>query len=145
IFDFAARLCGGAIGKARELLSGGNEYEMYDSCKKIISLQAGKINGAKYFAFINVIAENSDTREKISMMLDYLFAAYVDILKAKSCDEPLLSFFDGASALDFSEKFASGALEASLDAVSKIRNGLVFNTNISISSANLAKLLWAAV
>ena len=144
-FDFASRLCRGSIGKVMALLGDEKKYELYESVGKIIGLQTQKLRGASYFEFLKTISDLSDTREKFSDLCDFLLLAYRDVIAVKASEREETVFFSKERAAELADSIAMASLEISVDAVSKISQGTVFNTNTNISSAHLASKLWNAV
>lgn len=144
-FEFASRICRGAIGKVTELLGNEKKFELYQSVDKIIGLQAQKLRGASYFEFLKSVSDLSDSREKFSELCDFLLLAYRDVIAVKASEREDTVFFSPERAAELSDSIAMASLEISVDAVSKISQGTVFNTNTNISSAHLASKLWNAV
>ena len=144
-FDFASRLCRGAIGKVKDLIGNDKEFSLYESVGEIIGLQAKKLRGASYFDFLKKISDVSATRDDLSKLTDNLLLAYRDIIAVKASENEDTVFFSKEQAAELSDGIAMESLEISADAVSKISQGIIFNTNINISSAHLASQLWNAV
>ncbi|MBR7083046.1 MAG: DNA polymerase III subunit [Clostridia bacterium] len=144
-FDFASRLCRGSIGKVKELAADEKALSLYESVGEIIDLQTQKLRGASYFDFIKKISDLSGSREDFLFLTDYLLLAYRDIIAVKASESEDTIFFTKERATALSDSIAMDSLEISAEAVSKISQGMQFNTNINISSAHLASLLWNAV
>ncbi len=144
-FDFAARLCRGAIGKVKELVSDEKAFSLYESVGELVVLQTQKLRGASYFDFIKKISDLSVSRDDFLVLTDYLLLAYRDVIAVKANENEDTVFFTKERAAALSDSIAMDSLEISAEAVSKISQGTQFNTNINISSAYLASLLWNAV
>jgi len=143
-FAFASRMCMGAIGKAASLMSDDSAYDIYNAAKKTVVLQSDKLRGVTFFDLARHIATNASNRDDFSLLLDYLMTAYGDLLREKFDSEHENAFYDNETCAEMSEKISLEMLEMSIEAVSKIKNGLLFNTNLTISAAVLAEKLWKA-
>ena len=144
-FEFASRVCLGAIGKVDDLIKNDAEFDLYNNAFKIVEAQAKKNHGGSFFDFSTLVISSCDSREKMSDSLDFLLTAYRDLIAVKVDPDAQMGFFSHEDAERLSEKFAMASLESCSDAVSKIKRGSVFNTNLNISSAHLSCLLWNAV
>ena len=133
------------IGKVKDLIGNDKEFSLYESVGEIIGLQAKKLRGASYFDFLKKISDVSATRDDLSKLTDNLLLAYRDIIAVKASENEDTVFFSKEQAAELSDGIAMESLEISADAVSKISQGIIFNTNINISSAHLASQLWNAV
>jgi len=134
----------GAIGKAASLMSDDSAYDIYNAAKKTVVLQSDKLRGVTFFDLARHIATNASNRDDFSLLLDYLMTAYGDLLREKFDSEHENAFYDNETCAEMSEKISLEMLEMSIEAVSKIKNGLLFNTNLTISAAVLAEKLWKA-
>ncbi|MBO4353808.1 MAG: AAA family ATPase [Clostridia bacterium] len=143
-FAFASRMCMGAIGKAAALMNDDTAFDVYSSVKKTVALQADKIIGASYFDFLSGIMSEASDKDRFSLMLDYMLSAYRDLIEAKFDAETESIFYEKDHASDLAEKTSAEMLEMSAEAVSKIKYGLSFNTNLTITAAVLSEKLWAA-
>lgn len=144
-FDFASRLCRGAIGKVKDIVADEKAFSLYESVGEIIDLQTQKLRGASYFDFTKKISDLSGSRDDFSSLTDYLLLAYRDIIAVKASENEDTVFFTKERAASLSDRIAMDSLEISAEAVSRIIQGTQFNTNINISSAHLASQLWNAV
>lgn len=144
-FEFASRLCRGAIGKVIALARDDKCFSLYESIGMMIGMQAQKLRGASYFDFIKIISDFSGSRDDFLLLTDYLLLAYRDIIAVKVSESEDTVFFTKERATELSYSIAMESLEISVGAVSKVSQGAQFNANINISSAHLASLLWNAV
>ena len=145
VLDFASRMSSGSIGKAIELLTDSDGYDIYRQTVDIIDIQSKKRIGSVYFDFLQKISVVFSNREAAFIVLDYLSMAYRDILMSKIDEDADTVFYSREKAYELSELFAKKAIELSMAAVSKIRSDLVYNTNIGVSLSFLAISLWNAV
>ncbi len=143
-FAFASRMCMGSIGKAASLINDDDAFEVYKAADKIIELQADKPLGVSYFDFAYRIMSDASSRDKFSLLLDDMLSAYRDLIEAKFDENAENIFYEKSRAAEISEKISVEMLEMSIEAVSKIKYGLSFNTNLTISAAVLSEKLWAA-
>lgn len=141
--DFVMRLSEGTLGKARVLAEDESEYEFYKTVSEIVRMQSRKGEN-KYIDFILKVNSVAGTREKLGKALDYLLMAYRDILVAKNESTVKTSFFDENTAGELAERYADATIQLSLSAITKIRNGLNFNTNLNTTSVFLAQQLWSS-
>ncbi|MCQ2770900.1 MAG: hypothetical protein MJ236_03775 [Clostridia bacterium] len=142
---FVLRLCNGAAGHAKELAESDEktgEYASYLKVCDIVKAQGNKKLSSKYFEFLNMFTSFGQSREALTTALDYLIVAYRDIFAVKSNENAKTRFFSYDDALNLSSLFADEAIELSIAAVSRIRNALVYNTNLNTSTVLLAQLLW---
>jgi len=145
VLDFASRMSGGSIGKAIELLTDSDGYDLYKRTADVIDIQSKKRIGSVYYEFLQKISELYGNRETAFIVLDYLSMAYRDIMISKIDEDANTVFYSREKAYELSELFAKKAVELSMDSVSKIRSDLAYNTNIGVSLSFLAISLWNAV
>ena len=143
-FLFASRLCRGSIGAVESLMNDAAAFALYVKVGEIIDMQSKKMRGARYFDFLRSISQAADTREKFGSLLDYLLLAYRDIAVFSSSESATPQFFSDEKARELSDSIAYDAVANSVECVTKIKNGLIYNTNLNISAALLSELLWNA-
>ena len=144
-FAYASRICMGAIGKVKSLITDDEAYKLYTDVADIVRIQSEKMRNESYFSFLEAVMKVSDSREKLSAALGYMLMAYRDIGAVKSDDMTETVFFEKSAAEKLGEVMSYVCIESSAEKVSEIKNGILFNTNVIISAAELARGLWSAV
>ncbi|MBR0236255.1 MAG: DNA polymerase III subunit [Clostridia bacterium] len=144
-FEFASRLCMGAIGKVSSLISDDEGYRLFVDTFEIVRVQSEKMRKSSYFDFTQAVMKISDNRERLSRALELLLMAYRDIGAMKADPDAETVFFGKKDAEELAERFSYKCIAASTETVSKIKTGVSFNTGVVISGAALACGLWNAV
>ena len=143
-FQFASRLCGGALGAVKDLISDDDAFKLYGKVYNILDMQSKKLRDAQYFDFLKTTALGADSREKLAQLTDYLLLAYRDVAVFGASESGRAAFFSDEQARSLANALAHETVLLSVAAVTDIRNGLIYNTNLSISAAVLAEKLWNA-
>ena len=120
-FDFASRICRGAIGKVSELIGDEKQFALYESVGEIIAMQTKKLRGGSYFEFIKKISDLSSGRDELSKLTDWLLLAYRDVIAVKASENEDTVFFPKERAAALADEIAMESLELSVDAVPTVR------------------------
>lgn len=142
-FAFALKMSRGALGAVKELMDAENkEFSAYKKAQELVALLSKKNRSVSYFDFLAATVSYTDSTQKLALLLDYMLAAYRDIMSAQNSEYIPLAMLDDDTAVHYVSFFSVATVISALEIISEVKGNMNFNTNLGISAMYLAENLW---